>query len=619
MSTEIMEKNLSAMEKWYPAFAELIRKEEFERDTIEITVEDSWDGEKIFRVCKDGKKLYLGGKRNATEPIDIWLESLGKVNKQAPVYLFGAGSGAYLKKLIRNTDESVNVVVCEPSISIFLTMLEEIDLSKEIENRPIAFIVEGINGNEFEAVMNKILVIENIEFLKESIHPNYKQLFLEELLKYIKPLQKRVQMMMVNYRTGVKLASGVPINILNNMKYICEGYHTKGLAEVLPRDRAAILVSAGPSLNKNIEMLKKAKNKLFILAVDTAIKPLIKAGIIPDAFCTIDAKKPLDLVEIDGSENIPVLAPSVALNAIVEHQKGKKIFFEDGYAIVRKIYDLNKKEFPYVAIGGSVACVAFSILYKAGFKTIILVGQDLAFTDNKSHADGSYKEKMPEQDTKNMLMVKGNYQDKVPTRGDFKMYIGWFDDYIKGAKEHIKDFRVINATEGGAYIEGTEIQSLEETLAEECKDIESFDFAAAIDGMQSALNEEEKKRAVEYLHTIPDNFETIVQVAQELNKAYKKLEKMGKTGNAVKDGCLKQLKKTKKLTKKIMSMPEYQLIDMTMAVADYVLRSEFFYEGDDVSTEIAEMGRKGVLYSELLGECAALLKQEAESAFAMVH
>lgn len=46
-----------------------------------------------------------------------------------------------------------------------------------------------------------------------------------------------------------------------------------------------------------------------------------------------------------------------------------------------------------VATGGSVATNAFSLLYKIGLKTIILVGQDLALTGNKSHADGTFQEK----------------------------------------------------------------------------------------------------------------------------------------------------------------------------------------------------------------------------------
>ena len=615
MSETILEKNLSAMKKWYPAFADLIRKADgTQADDIDITVEQSWDGATIFRVQKDEEKLYLNGKRNAEKAIDVWMESLGKVYKLAPIFLFGIGSGLYLKKIIQETDKSVNVVVYEPSISIFMTVMHEIDLSEEIEDRPIAFVVEGINEGEFVDIMNKILVLENVEFLKESVHPNYKKLYLEDIVKHVKPLQKRVESMMVNFNTGVKLASGIPTNVLNNMIYVCDGYNTKELARALPRDRAAILVSAGPSLNKNIEQLKRAKNRLFILAVDTAVRPLVNAGIVPDAFCTIDAKKSISMSDIPHIEKIAVIAPCVASNCILKNQVGKRIFYDDSYTIVRKIYEINGKQIPYVCIGGSVACAGFSMLYKMGFKTIILVGQDLAYTNNRSHADGTFRGKVPEENTKGMLHVRGNYEDKVPTRGDLKIYLDWFEDYIRGAKEYMDGFRVINATEGGAYIEGTELMTLEKALDEECCGVKQTDFELIIDGMESSFNQEEKTRAIEYLLTIPENFEKIVKATRELRCAYQKLEKIANSGNAGKDGCLKQLRKTKKITKKVTNMPEYQLIDMTMAVAEYVLRSEFFYEEENVSRELAEMGRKGMLYSQLLEECASLLKCEAEKA-----
>lgn len=609
MSREIWDRNLKAMEKWYPAFADMIREEKYTKDDLEIIPEISWDGEMIFRIKKEDRVLYLEGKRNTREPVQMWLERLGEVHKYAPVFLFGTGNGSYLKALIHNTQKEVNVVVYEPSVTIFLTMLEKIDLSEEIEDRPIAFIIEGLNENEYKPVMHKVLVYENLEFLKEEIHPNYKEFFADKLIEKVKILQKQVESMFVQINTGTKMSSELAKNILCNMKYICEGYNTKKLSEVVPYQGAAILVSAGPSLNKNIHELKKAKNKAFILAVDTAIKPLIRAGIVPDAFVTIDAKKPLHLVDIEGAENIPVIAPTSAANAILEHQKAKKIFYFDGYMIPFHIYLMNGKIFPDVSSGGSVACSGLSLLYKMGFDTIILMGQDLAYTGNKSHADGTFQETMPEENTKNMIMVKANDGGKLPTRTDFKIYLDWFGMYIKGMKEH-RNVRVINATEGGAYIEGTEISALKDIIAEVCH--EEIDFSACIDKIQPEFSLEERKKAVEYLHKIPEEFEVIRKNAVALKKVYRKLEKISKSGNIDKNGCLKQLKKIKKLSKQVKSKDSYQLIETSMPVAEYIIRSEYFYEEKSLEAETKEIARKGILYSDLLEKCAELLKDAAE-------
>lgn len=513
----IWNKNLKAMDKWYAPFADKIQeKAEMETDEdLEVISERSWDGETIFRVKKGERLLYLGGKRNAAEPVKMWRERLGEFQKHASVFLFGLGSGMYLKELIRTTEEQVNIVAYEPSFAVFSKMLREVDLSEEIKNRPIGFIVEGINEKEFNPVMNKVLVYENLKYFKEEVHPNYKELYGVQITPYIKSLFQRVENMIVQYNTGRKMSVNLAKNVLSNMKYILEGYNTKKLSEVIPHHGAAILVSAGPSLNKNIQELKKAKNKAFILAVDTAVKPLLKEGIIPDAFISIDANKPLHLIELEEAADIPIIAPTSARHSILAHQRGKRIFYFDGYMIPYHIYFMNEKVFWDVANGGSVACAGFSLLYKMGFNTIILVGQDLAYTGNKSHADGTFQEVMPEENTEKMLMVKGNYENQVPTRSDFKIYLDWFQMYVEGVKKH-RNVRVVNATEGGAYIEGTELSALKEIIEEVCQ--EKIDFTYHINQIKSEFTLEEHKSLIAYLHQVPSQFQEIGENAKLLKR-----------------------------------------------------------------------------------------------------
>lgn len=607
MGREILEKNLAAMKEWYPEFAELIENKTDIKDDTEAAVEMSWDGELIFRIKKDNRSLYLEGKRNAKRAVDMWLERLGKIHNYAPVFLFGIGNGNYLKAVIENTEDSVNVVVYEPSINIFRKLLEEIDLSDVIRNRPIAFIVEGINDVEFEPVMHKVLAVQNMGFLKEEIHPNYREFYGEKIVEKVRILDKKITQIRVEYSAGKRFQKNITQNIFTNMKYLCQGYHTKQLAKGIPSDATAILVAAGPSLNKNINELKKAKNKAFILAVDTVVKPLLKHGIIPDAFVTIDPDKPLELTEFEGAENIPVIAPSTAQYALLERQKAKKIFYYDGYALPAQIYWLNGKVLPNAASGGSVACSGFSILYKMGFRTIILVGQDLAYTDNKSHVDGSFQEKMPEEDTSGMIMVKGNYQDAIPTERILKVYLDWFNMYIEGAKNH-NGVRVVNATEGGAYIEGTELAALKDIIEETCQ--KEFNYSELIENMEPDLTAEEQKKAVEYLHDIPQQFINMKKSVEQMKKSYQKLLKISKQKNITENTCKKQLKKIKKMTRDLQKNSIlYQLVDATMSPAEFVVLSEYYYEGDSKEKDVYESARKGAVYSEMLYMCMELLEE----------
>ena len=64
---------------------------------------------------------------------------------------------------------------------------------------------------------------------------------------------------------------------------------------------------------------------------------------------------------------------------------------------------------------------------------------------------------MPEIDTSDCEWVEGNYEEKVPTRTDLKVFLNWYEAEIRRYKERFNDFRVINATEGGAKIEGTDL------------------------------------------------------------------------------------------------------------------------------------------------------------------
>ena len=609
MSKEIWDKNIAAMRKWYPSFVELFLKKEGEKEELEVCREFSRDGELIFRIKKGSRNIYLGGKRNAKEPVEIWLQRLGKIHKYAPVFLFGVGSGAYIKALVQHTEKEVNLIVYEPSITIFRTMLQETDLSEELESRPIAFLVEGVNETEFGPVMNRVVAVESLNFLKEEIHPGYRTLFGEQLLPYMKKLQRKTESMQVSYNTGILFCKDLAQNVLGNMKYVCDGYNTKLLSEVIPHNGPAILVAAGPSLNKNIHELKKAKNKAFILAVDTAIKPLMKAGIVPDAFLTIDPHKLLALVDIEGAEKIPVIAPTSARHALLERQKAKKIFYSDGYLIPRHIYSMHKKEFPDVSTGGSVACNCFSLLYKMGFDTIIMVGQDLAYTDHKSHADGTFEEKMPEKNTEHMIMVKGNYEEQVPTLLNLRMYLDWFQMYVAGVKKRYH-VRVINATEGGAWIEGTELMTLKDAIAQTCT--EEISFETCIAQMKSAFTKEEYEKAVEYLHSIPGEYEEIAAIARQLHEAFQKLGQLGRSKNIQKDSCQKQLDQIKKLNRQCSRKEAFQLIEATVPNADFIIRSEYYYENGSVEEETREIARKGMKYSELLEQCAQLLKEIAE-------
>lgn len=337
----IYEENLKTLSKVYPQMDELIQEaKEKLKPELEIVEETSYDGEKILKIKKEGRSYYLNGKRNAKEPAKIWVETLGELEENSPVFIMGLGNPTYLKELVEQTKKKITIVVYEPSFQIFQKFLENVSFQRWMEKHLIIFWVKGLRGMDdkiMNGVVGNLLRHEMIPHYRKLILPNYDVLFTEEAVSFMRIINDSIDNQIVNYLTQMRFSSVTVKNLLDNVKYLCDGYKTTQLVQVIPRDIPGIVVAAGPSLNKNIQELKKAKGKAFIIAVDTAIKPLLAEGIIPDMFAIVDGGKPLSLVQKDEAKKIPLVTTMNAHSAILKYHTGMKFFYDEGYGIAQEI------------------------------------------------------------------------------------------------------------------------------------------------------------------------------------------------------------------------------------------------------------------------------------------
>lgn len=606
----IFEENLKALSAVYPQMDQLIKeaKEKIEPE-IEIIEETSYSGERIIKIKKEDRICYLNGKRNIEEPAQIWVESVGHLATNSPVFIMGLGNPNYLKKLVEGMENRIAIIIYEPSFQIFLDFLEHVPLQRWMEKHLMVFWVKGLEGLDDKAmdgIIKRILRYETLRHYRKLILPNYDVLFPEEAVSFLRMINQVTKDVTVNYLTQMRFANVSITNLLDNVKYLCDGFKTTQLVEVIPNDIPGIVVAAGPSLNKNIQELKKAKGKALIIAVDTAIKPLLAAGIIPDMFTIVDGKKPLDLVQKESAKEIPLVAAINANSEILKYHTGMKFFYNESYAIAEQILVRADRQYGGVDTGGSVATSAFSLLYKIGLTRIILVGQDLAFTGNRSHADGTFEKVMKEENTAGFIMVEGNVEKEVPTTASLKIYLDWYDKYIEDILEREKGcFRVINATEGGAKIKNTEIMTLHDAIEKECT--KEVDIQECLGRLSPMLDEESRKWAVEYLDDIPDKFFQLAADAKKAKKLYGKLDKVCNKRNMDSKEYLSVLKKIEKSIKKIESNSVvYQLVNETMVGQRYVLLAEQFEHEDSVQAEGKEMAREGMIYTKYISEIAEL-------------
>lgn len=618
MSEEQKRHNLKVLEERFCGITDLIeqkKQELLEKEHICIQQETAFTGEQILTVEKNGRRLYLAGRRDPGQHAQNQISVLGKIVPNAPVFILGMGNLHYLEKINEAADESVQVLIYEPLFSVFYRQLYLADLEKLFGKRTVALIVEGVNEDGMESLIRIMLRGDRVPLMKYFILPNYVELCLEQVEKFLNFLKDYSKEYFIGLGTQMFFRNDYADNFYHNVRYIRTGYKASQLLHTIPDDIPAFIVSAGPSLNKNIKELKRAKNKAFIIAVDTAIKPLVKEGIIPDMFATLDGIKPVELVEQEEAKEIPLLVKLTSTKGMLDYHTGKKFFINERFRYVHRLFEMNGKCLEGFPVGGSVATLAFSLVCHLGFRKIIFVGQDLAYTNHRSHADGTFQEKMPEEDTKGFIMVPGNYEDELPTLTNLDGYRKWFEKYIEWwEKGHYVEF--INATEGGAKIKGTTLMTLAEVIDREC--VKEVDIQACIDGLKPVFNEEEQKKIIEYFHDTPKQIHEIILSAREGIRIYSQLQKLCRKENVDQKAYRKILKRVKRNRRKIEDNPHFDLLLNSMIQAEQIIRSSQYFQYHTIQEEGLELARQGKEYMKLLEGYAEAIEEIAKETVAKV-
>jgi hypothetical protein len=220
----------------------------------------------------------------------------------------------------------------------------------------------------------------------------------------------------------------------------------------LYKNKPVLIVATGPSLNKQLETLQKYKDNFIVIAVDPAVPILKKYGIVPQYVATIDpSKRPYwKHNELDPTTTFLIeigCCPDVAWSN--NHNYLVTSCHKDVYRLMNSL----GVQVPFMMNGGSVATSAFNFATFAGANPIVMIGQDLAWTDGKDHAEGyvsQYSQEVLNQRYERGFEVEGYHGNLVRTEKQLLGYKTWFEGRIKTMPETL----VINATEGGAKIHG---------------------------------------------------------------------------------------------------------------------------------------------------------------------
>lgn len=209
----------------------------------------------------------------------------------------------------------------------------------------------------------------------------------------------------------------------------------------------ACLVSAGPSLNDTIDLLRKITEDCFVISVGSALKVLLQHSIIPDAVIITDPSQNV-IEQIDNTYyQGPVFYLSTANHDMTQiHKHDRYIIFQKGYPEAE--IHAETINAPLLETGGSVATTAFSLLEYMGFQTVYLFGQDLGFFRGRTHAEGSTSG-VSVVEKKHFYEIKANSGEIIYTTPNLQVYRRWFE-----SKAERTPISIYNTAWNGANIKG---------------------------------------------------------------------------------------------------------------------------------------------------------------------
>ena len=434
--------------------------------------------------------------------LDRWNERLGGLYNSLYLF-FGFGNGMFVRKLLQKHGEGIRIFVYEPSISIFITALSEFELCDIFRDSRFAILLsefETPNDNLFYALAGRI-TYEGFAGLRTLDYINYDRLFPEKFKYYLDTKESICDSVRSNRKASERFGRRFVENTFHNAPYYMHSHSIRSLQPYLPEEMPVIIVSSGPSLNKNIELLRKAKGKALIIAADSAVSVLLRSDILPDMYMCIDPKKHEKHFSDERVKDIPVICDIETTPVAMRGHRAPLFFTKVEDVYVNAFALLHGIDLAEVNTGGSVANAIFSAAMEMGLRRVILVGQDLAYTGNKSHAEGSLRAGWNMDLSINAVMVEGMNGEMVASSSEFVLYRDWFERMIA----QYPQMQVINATEGGARIHGAREMSLEDAIALWCT--KDRDIQGILAAAPNIMNAQTAKEFYEYMMKVPSYFE----------------------------------------------------------------------------------------------------------------
>jgi hypothetical protein len=474
--TALFLKNMAQLWRADPNLAlQLDAIDDAERIPLEPTRSGHWTAKML---TPDGRTCYLASRYDPVKEAQARLDAVTLEDKFC-FFVGGFGLGYDIAALAARLKGDAVIVASEPSLPLLATALSCVDLADVLAERRLVILTSDDKGRLHTCLQpHGALAMLGAQLIS---HPPSEQIAGQ--------FHARMRAAVTDYLTYLRMSL---VTLITNSQITC-----RNVASNLPtylstpplnvfqnafRGQPGIVISAGPSLRKNMHLLAEAKGRAVLCAVQTVLKPLLQRGIRPDFVTSLDyhAVSQHYFSDLGDLSDVYLIAEPKVTWHVVDIYPGPVCLLDNPFAHLMVGERLAAR--PGLPAGATVAHLAFYFLRYLGCDPIIFVGQDLAYTGHVYYVPGvemhqSWRSEINRFNTLEMRewerlvrhrsilrVTRDIHGQDIYTDELLFTYLEQFEKDLAGT-----DRRIINATEGGAHIRGTEVLTLRETLDRFCR------------------------------------------------------------------------------------------------------------------------------------------------------
>ncbi|EIT6714977.1 motility associated factor glycosyltransferase family protein [Campylobacter upsaliensis] len=381
------------------------------------------------------------------------------------LYFYGISNAFMIENLLQNPYHC-HLLVYERNLALLYTLLSSIDLSVALAQKRLLI---------FNEVSQMEYIFETQPFLAYS-----RTYFLELMSDFYAREQKEIlalnSFLMEGFKKSILKQGNDPKDALQGIRQyvynLASMIKNPSLKELLAKRgakfKSCVIVSTGPSLSKQLPLLKEVQERVVIFAADSAYPILMQNDIVPDYVCMVERTDftaeffKHDFGNKDDKTTF-LLASLVHPNAIEYLEKrGRNYILIPKHLNFAQYVDL--KAFALLSSAVSVAHMALALALELEFKELVFIGQDLAYDDvGHSHPkDYQHSANFESEAYEKIKVVAYGGEGFVESHEMWIFFRQILEDLIK----YVVSAKIYNATEGGARIEGM----IEKPFSECCKD-----------------------------------------------------------------------------------------------------------------------------------------------------